>query len=85
MSSSCPVSRVTPVKRCLRRRRGSITAGHVVRDSAIPAPTTGCQCQSEAGAVPLSGCVRPAISKEGQLPPTNRVRLLELPLPSKES
>lgn len=62
------------VRRCSWRRRGSITADHAARVSAIPAPATGCRFQREAGAVAPSGCVRPATDREGHLTLTARVR-----------
>lgn len=72
-----PARPVTAVRRCSRRPRGSITADHVARGSAIPAPATGCRCQREAGAASLSGCVRRATDREGQLILTARVRQLK--------
>lgn len=62
------------VTRCLWRRRGSTTVDHVVRVSATPAPVTGCPCQRGAGAVALSGCVRPVTDREDRWKPTARVR-----------
>lgn len=72
-----PIRPVTAVRRCSQRRKGNTTVDHAARVSAIPAPATGCLCQREAGAAVLSGCVRPATDREGQLTPTARVRHLQ--------
>lgn len=69
-----PLRPAMDVRRCLKTQKGSITAAHVVRVSAIPAPATGCPCQREAGAAVLLGCVRPATNREGHLTLTARVR-----------
>lgn len=63
------------VRRCLWKQSGSTTADHVVRGSATPVPVSGCPCQNEAGVAVLSGCARPATSKEHQLMLTARVSL----------